>query len=297
MIGRSLSALGVLWLAGTLAFFALRALPGDAITAQLIDSKASLAQVEARRAALGLDQPLVSQYGRWLAGALSGDLGVSLQDGQPVSAILLRQLPPTLSLALSAWLIAVSVGIGLGVAAGFKSRLARLMVSLALSAPIYWTGTLAIWVFAVLLDWLPSSGDSGVAGLILPACVLGLHGAGGIARVIAASVCETLHADFVTTARGKGLTNALILRRHILRASLLPAVSVIGLQAGFLFSGTVITETLFIRPGIGRTLLDAVIRQDYPVVQGIVLWIAAAYLLINAAADAASHQLDPRIAA
>ncbi len=168
---------------------------------------------------------------------------------------------------------------------------------MALSAPIYWTGTLAIWLFAVVLDWLPSSGAAGATGLILPSLVLGFHTAGSIGRVIAANVQATMHADFVLTARMKGLPENDIVWRHILRVSLLPAVNVIALQASFLLSGVVITETLFIRPGIGRVLLDAVIRQDYPVVQGIVLWIGLVYLLVNAAADALYRQLDPRVSA
>ena len=292
-----LRVIGVLWLAATLAFFALRLLPGDAITAQLVDSGASAAQIESRRAALGLDAPLFTQYTDWLVGVVSGDLGVSMLDGQPVNEIVARQVAPTISLALAALLVAILGGMTLGCAAGLGSSSARFALNIALSAPIYWTGTLAIWVFALLLDWLPSSGDSGLTGLILPSAVLGFHTAGAIGRVIAAGVAETVNADFVFTARSKGLPEGLIVWRHILRASLLPAVSVIALQAGFLLGGVVITETLFNRPGIGRVLLDAVMRQDYPVVQGIVVWTAAVYIIVNAAADVITRQLDPRVAA
>jgi len=291
------AAVGVMWLAATLVFFALRLLPGDAISAQIIDGGLSPAQIEARRIALGLDQPLLLQYGRWLGGALSGDLGVSLLDGQPVTVIIAQQLTPTITLALAALFVALIMGIGLGCAAGLGAALAQIALDLALSAPIYWTGTLAIWLFAVVLDWLPSSGAAGATGLILPSLVLGFHTAGSIGRVLAANVQATIPADFVLTARMKGLPERVIVWRHILRVSLLPTVNVIALQASFLLSGVVITEMLFIRPGIGRVLLDAVIRQDYPVVQGIVLWIGLVYLLINAAADMLYRQLDPRVAA
>ncbi|MBN8634162.1 MAG: ABC transporter permease [Anaerolineae bacterium] len=297
MIKQVFAGLGVLWLAATLVFFALRLLPGDAISAQITEGGLSAAQIAERRAALGLDQPVLMQYGRWLAGLLSGDLGVSLLDSRPVTEIVGQQLAPTLALAVSALLTAIILGSGLGIAAGLGMESARLVLTLALSAPIYWTGTLAIWLFAVVLDWLPTSGGTGTGSLVLPSLVLGLHTAGSIGRVIAANVNATLDADFILTARMKGLTERSIMGRHVLRVSLLPAVNVVALQAGFLLSGVVITETLFLRPGVGRVLLDAVLRQDYPVVQGISLWIALVYLAVNTAADVIVRQLDPRVAA
>lgn len=288
-----MSIVGALWLVATLTFIALRLLPGDAITAQLIGSGASSAQIAARQTALGLDQPLGMQYVRWLSGLLSGDLGVSLLDGQPVSAIIARQLPPTLSLAVSALLVASGLGIGLGCAAGIGSRLATFTLNIALSAPIYWTGTLTITVFAALLGWFPASGDS----VLLPALVLGFSTAGAIGRVTAANIMETRHAEFVMAARAKGLSEIVILWRHVIRVSLPPTIQVIALQAGFLLGGVVITEALFIRPGIGRVLLDAVMRQDYPVVQGLVLWNAVSYIGVTAAAEVIVRFLDPRVAA
>lgn len=297
MIKQVFAGLGVLWLAATLVFFALRLLPGDAISAQISEGGLSAAQIAERRAALGLDRPVLMQYGRWLAGLLSGDLGMSLLDSRPVTEIVGQQLAPTLALAVSALLTAIILGSGLGIAAGLGMESARLVLALALSAPIYWTGTLAIWLFAVVLDWLPTSGGTGTGSLVLPSLVLGLHTAGSIGRVIAANVNATLDADFILTARMKGLTERSIMGRHVLRVSLLPAVNVVALQAGFLLSGVVITETLFLRPGVGRVLLDAVLRQDYPVVQGIALWIALVYLAVNTAADVIVRQLDPRVAA
>ncbi len=206
-----------------------------------------------------------------------------------------EQLAPTVTLAVTALLVATILGLGLGTLAAldiYGSRSARLVLDVALSAPIYWTGTLAIYIFAVRLNWLPSSGST---NLVLPAGVLGFSAAGGIGQVVRANVRETLAFDFVRTARAKGLSEARVIARHVLRASLLPAVTVIALQAGFLLGGVVITESLFIRPGIGRVLLNATLKQDYPVVQGIVVLGAVVYTLLNATADVAYRLLDPRV--
>lgn len=288
----------VLWLAATLSFFALRALPGDAIRSQLVISGASEAVIAERRAALGLDDPLPVQYVRFLAGLLRGDLGTSLIDGQPVNDILLGALPPTLALAGSALAIAVVLGLALGVAAalnlGVISPLARFILSLSLSVPIYWTGTLAIYIFAARLNWLPSGGASGVDALILPALALGFHTAGAIARVTQVGVAAALGAPFIASARAKGLPERAVVLRHALRHALPPVVSVAALQAGFLLGGVVITESLFARPGIGRILLDAALNQNYPVVQGMVLWAALAYTLANTTADLLIGLIDPR---
>ncbi len=301
LLRRLAAAIGVIWLAATLAFFALRVLPGDAIQGQLLGSGASSSAIADRRAALGLDDPALTQYGRWIAGLGQGNLGVSLLDGQPVAAMIGQRLAPTVALALSALLVAVALGITLGGIAGLErgagSRLAALLLALALSMPIYWTGTLAIWLFAVQLGWLPFSQSSDLSGLILPALVLGFHSAGAIGRVFSAGVREAKDADFVRAARAKGLPERAVLSRHIARASLLSAITVIALQAGFLLSGIVITESLFVRPGIGRLLLDSVLRQDYPVVQGIVVWMALVYTAVNAAAELIYTLVDPRVSA
>lgn len=286
------------WLAATLSFFALRALPGDAIRSQLVISGASEAVIAERRAALGLDDPLPVQYVRFLVGVLRGDLGTSLIDGQPVTDILLRALPPTLALAGSALAVAAALGLGLGTAAALKLRgitpLARLLLTLSLSVPIYWTGTLAIYLFAARLNWLPSGGAGDASALILPALALGFHTAGAIARVTQASIEAAIRAPFIATARAKGLPEHTIILRHALRHALPPVVSVTALQAGFLLGGVVITESLFARPGIGRILLDAALNQNYPVVQGAVIWAALAYTFASTAADMLTGIIDPR---
>ena len=289
----------VIWLAATLAFVALRILPSDAITVQMIDSGASAAAIDAIRADLGLTDPLPAQYGRFLGGLLRGDLGVSLLSGQPVAELIAFNLGSTVTLALAALTVAVVMGVGLGLLAGvggppLLAGSARFVVNLALSTPIYWTGTLAIYLFTVQLALLPSGGGGRLSQLILPSSVLGFHTAGAIARVVAQEVRQLRQADFVRVARAKGLTERRILFVHVLRASAVPVLTVITLQAGFLLSGVVVTESLFVRPGLGRLLLDATLRQDYPVVQGVVILSATAYTLLNTLTDVAYGLLDPR---
>lgn len=292
----------VMWLAATLAFFALRVLPSDAITVQMLDSGAPPEAVDALRAELGLTAPLPVQYGHFLTGLLRGDLGISLLSGQPVAELIALNLWPTVTLALSALVVAVLVGLTLGLLAGavkprWRAGLARFTIDLALSTPIYWTGTLAIYVFTVQLALLPSGGSGRLSQLVLPSVVLGFHSAGAIARVVAQEVRQQRQSDFVRVARAKGLTERRILLVHVLRASAVPVLTVITLQAGFLLSGVVVTETLFVRQGLGRLLLDSTLRQDYPVVQGVVVLSAVVYTVLNTLTDVAYGLLDPRVAA
>jgi ABC-type dipeptide/oligopeptide/nickel transport system permease component len=298
LVGRLLSAAVSIWLAGSLAFFALRLLPGDAIESQLLQTGASPALIAERRARQGLDGPLFVQYGQFWLQIGQGSLGYSLLDGQPVTEMIAQRLAPTATLALASLTVGVTLGLLLGLAGALKTPcapVARLLTNLSLSAPIYWTGTLAIWFFAVTLGWLPSAGGDEVSQLNLPAAVHSFNTARGIYRVVEAGVRDTVAADFVRTARAKGLPEALILRRHVLRMALLPVFTVIALQTGFLFGGTVITESLFVRPGVGRLLLDSTLQQDYPVVQGLTLFLAALYILLNLGADILYAALDPRI--
>lgn len=301
LLRRALWAGLIVWLTATLAFLALRVLPGDAIAAQLLGTGADAAAISARREALGLNDPLLAQYLRYLGALTRGDFGESLASGQAVSTLIAFNLGPTLSLAAAALAVAIALGLGLGLAAASGNAdvggVARLIISIGLSAPIYWTGTLAIYAFTVQLSLLPSGGAERLSQLVLPAAVLGFHTSTGIARVVQHSIRVTREADFVRVARAKGLTERRVYLAHILRAGLLPVTTVIALQAGFLLSGVVITETLFVRPGLGRLLLDATLRQDYPVVQGVVVLTAFVYVLVNTAADLLNQLLDPRVRA
>ncbi|MBC8171430.1 MAG: ABC transporter permease [Anaerolineae bacterium] len=300
MIFAIVQRLLTIWLAITITFFALRLTAVDAVTAELMSAGADPALIEQRRALYGLNLPVFSQYIYYLTGLVRGDLGVSFTRNLPVSLMLSEALGSTLILAIPAFMLAVFIGIITGSCAGIPARygltrLARVYSSLAISIPPYWTGTLVIFVFSAMLKWLPSSGDGDLRYLILPVAVLAFHTSGAIARVVQTGIAETLAADFVRTARAKGLTPRIILYRHVLRVSLLPVITVMGLQAGFLLGGTVVTEILFLRPGLGRMLLDATLRRDYPVVQAIVLLSALVYLVITAVMDAFYRRVDPRI--
>jgi ABC-type dipeptide/oligopeptide/nickel transport system permease component len=291
----------VMWLAATLVFFALRVLPSDAIAVQMMDSGASDAEIDALRAEQGLTDALLVQYGRFMGGLLRGDFGVSLLSGQPVSELIGFNLGATVSLTLAALGVAVIIGLGVGLAAGANAgligRAGAFITNLALSTPVYWTGTLLIYVFTVQLALLPPGGGGRLSQLIMPAAVLGFHTAGAIARVVAQEVWQLRNADFVRVARAKGLPERRVLLTHIVRAGIAPVIAVIALQAGFLFSGVVVTETLFNRPGLGRLLLDATMRQDYPIVQGVVVLAALVYTLLNVMADVLVRLLDPRVQA
>ncbi len=297
---RCMVALLVIWAAATLTFVALRVLPGDAIAAQLAQGGASAAEIAARRAALGLDAPPLEQYLAYMAGLLRGDLGVSMLNRQPVTQAIAQQLPSTVMLALAALAVALVVGLTLGFAGAaarlvWARRLSSGLAALALALPVYWTGTLAIWVFSVQLGWLPAIGAGDFRHLILPAGVLGFSVAGGIARVTQAGLIEARDQAFVQYARAKGLRNHQVWRRHILRVGLLPIIAVVALQVGFLLSGAVITETLFARGGLGGLLLRAILERDLPVVQGVVVLAALVYSVVNALADVLYALADPRV--
>jgi peptide/nickel transport system permease protein len=293
------AALLVAWLAVTLAFIVLRWVPGDALDATMARLGASKEDIAARRDTLGLDDPVEEQYAVYLLGLARGDLGESLVSGQAVAEMIAQNLGPTAALASGALLVGVTLGITLGILAGaFPWRTGRYMAeaaaSLALSTPVYWTATLAIYFFSTLLGILPGVGGEGVRTLILPACVLGFHTAGSIAQVTTNSIREASGQDFVRTARAKGLADLDVLD-HILRVGMLPVVAVVALQVGFLLGGTVITEMIFVRRGLGQVMLRAINERDYPVIQGLVALSALVYSLVNALADVLYRWIDPRV--
>jgi peptide/nickel transport system permease protein len=296
------------WLTITLAFFLLRVLPLDGLTAQLIESGASDAVIAERRAALGLDVPVWVQYGRYVLQVAQGDLGVTLLTGQPVSELIAINSVPTLQLATASLVIGIGLGIPLGLMgnsvrwdgvaqrswSGAAAWLRDGIIALALSIPAYWAGTVLIWLFAIQLDWLPSSGAGGWQHLVLPSLVLGVATMGGVAVTVSALLAQTVRQDFVRTAHSKGLRERVVMYRHVLRM-LLPAVVVyLSNQAVFVLGGTVITEALFARPGMGRLLLDAVLRQDTPIVLGVVVWTGFVVLIVTSTIEVIQRQLDPR---
>lgn len=298
---RMLNALITIWLAVTLAFILLRLLPGDAFRARLSLAGASPAQIEARRALLGLDAPLLNQYVSLITGLLQGDLGYSLVSGRKVNEMILEPFGSSLILAGGAMVAGFVMGGSMGVTAALaRSRLSRvsawLIAFASVSSPIYWISTLAILLFSVGLKWLPSTGAGvGIRPLILPWLVLGFTVSGGMARLVGTVLNELKDADFARTARAKGLSPRRITYVHLLRAGAGTIITFIMLQIGFLLSGTVVTEMIFVRPGIGSVLLSAIHDQDFPVVQGVVILSAVIYAISITIAEVTAGLIDPRL--
>jgi peptide/nickel transport system permease protein len=300
VIRRTVAALAVMWGVMTVVFLLLRVLPGDPVETMLAGSGASPTAIAQARQQLGLNDPLPVQYGRYLLHTLRGDLGRSLFSNRPVTLTIAEQLPATMQLAAAALLVAVVLGLTLGILAALRAgtwidRAAMGVAVLGVSVPVFWSGLLLIWVFSVGLNWLPATGADGWRHLVMPALVLGLVGAGPIARLVRASLLDVLRADYITIARAKGLPEVTVIGRHALRNAIIPAITLVGLQAGFLLGGTVVTEVVFARPGLGRLVVEAILWKDLPVVQGVVLLIAATYVIINLLVDTATFALDPRL--
>jgi len=300
IVRRVISSVGVLWGVTTVVFLLLRVVPGDPAETILAGSGASQAEIAQVRQQLGLDDSLLVQYGRYLLSLLQGDLGRSLFSHRQVTLTIAEQLPATLQLAAAALLVAVLVGLGLGILSALRTgtwidHAGMGIAVLGVSVPVFWSGLLLIWIFSLTLGWLPATGAGGLSHLVLPAMVLGMVAAGPLARLVRASLLQALRADYITMARAKGLSESAVVSRHALRNAMVPAIALIGLQAGFLLAGTVVTEAVFARPGLGRLVVEAILWKDLPVVQGVVLLIAAIYVILNLAVDLASPALDPRL--
>jgi len=283
----------------TLVFAFLHLVPGDPVEIMLGESAAPADVAELRRE-LGLDRPLVVQYGRFLAHAARGDLGRSIVYRAPVSHVIATRYPATLELAGAAFLIALALALPLGVVAAVRPRSAldrgaRLASLAGVCLPSFWLGPLLILVFSLRLAWLPVSGRGGVAHLVLPAVTLGLGMAGILVRLTRTSMLAALREDYVRSARAKGAPERRVVLVHALRNALVPVTTVAGLQAGVLLAGAIITETIFAWPGLGRLVVQAIDARDYPLVQGCVLAIAASYVLVNTATDLLQRAIDPRV--
>jgi ABC-type dipeptide/oligopeptide/nickel transport system permease component len=284
----------------TLVFLLLHAVPGDPVDIMLGETAAPVAREELRTS-LGLDRPIAAQYAHWLAGAAAGDLGQSIRYGKPVAALVAERIPATLVLALAAWLVAIAIGVPLGVLAAATrgraaDRIARTASLLAVATPSFWLGPMLVLLVSVELGWLPVAGSGTAAHLILPALTLGSGMSGILVRMTRASLLETLTDDYVRTARAKGAPPLRVLVVHALPNAATPIIAVLGLQLGALLSGSVVTETIFAWPGLGRLVVESIQARDYPVVQGAVLVIAMATVLANLLADLAQSAIDPRVA-
>jgi ABC-type dipeptide/oligopeptide/nickel transport system permease component len=299
LLRRLLLTVPVLLGVATLVFALIHLVPGDPAQSMLGES-ASPAEIARLQKTLGLDQPLLSQYRAFLAGVARGDLGTSFRFGTPVAQEIRKRLPDTAILALSAMAVAIVVAIPLGiVAAVFRGRFldhAAMTLALAgISMPSFWLGPLLAIFFAVYLGWLPVSGSGTPLHLVLPAVTLGTALAAILARMTRSSVVEELRELYVLAARARGLSQARAVLRHAFRNSLIPVVTIIGLQFGAVLTGTIITETIFGWPGIGRLLIQAINTRDYPLVQGCILFISVTYVAMNLLTDLTYGFLDPRI--
>jgi peptide/nickel transport system permease protein len=299
LIRRLLLTLPVLLGVATLVFSLIHLVPGDPAQAMLGDG-ASAKDVAELRARLGLDRPLLQQYGTFLTGALRGDLGTSFRTGQPVTTAILDRVPATVELALASMVIAMVVALPLGIiaAVGHGTMADHTSMTLALagiSIPNFWLGPMLAIIFSVQLGWLPVSGRGGVESLVLPAISLGAALSAILARMTRASLLEELRELYVRAALARGVSRGRAIIRHALRNSLIPLVTILGLQFGAVLTGAVITETIFAWPGIGRLLIQSISFRDYPLVQGCILLIAVTYVTVNLVTDLLYGVLDPRI--
>lgn len=283
-------------------FLILQLVPGD--VAELIASQAragiSPEQTAELRHRLGLDDPIPVQYARWLGKALTGDLGRSYYTNRRVTETIIEQIPATLRLTGAAMLIAISLGGTLGLVSALNQNtwidnLALTFSLGGLSVPMFWSGLMLMYLFAVQLNWLPVTSDESWKGIILPAVVLGYDTAAFITRMVRTSVLEILRQDYVTTARAKGLRQSVVIARHVMKPAMPPIATLLGLLAGRLLGGAVIVETVFARQGLGRLAVDAILYKDFFLVQGIVLVAATVYVVINLLVDISYFWLDPRI--
>jgi ABC-type dipeptide/oligopeptide/nickel transport system permease component len=299
LVRRILLTIPVLLGVATLVFSLIHLIPGDPVQSMLGDG-ASPESVNELRSRLGLDRPLYVQYMSFLNGVAHGNLGTSLRTSESVTTAIADRLPATLELAAAAMLVAVVIAIPLGViaAVGAGTSVDHLATTLALvgiSMPNFWLGPLLAIVFAVELGWLPVSGRGTLAQLVLPAVTLGAPLAAVLARMTRASVIDELRELYVMAARARGVSRVRAVLKHAFRNSLIPIVTVLGLQLGAVLTGAVITETIFAWPGVGRLLIQSIGFRDYPLVQGCILLIALTYVSMNLLTDLAYGLLDPRI--
>lgn len=299
ILGRLIGVIPTLLITWTFVFGAMRLVPGDPVLLMLQGTPISDEAMDAARAKLGVDRPIIVQYVSFLANAARGDFGDSFRSRQPVTQLIAAEFPFTLQLALGGFVVGLLLGATLGVVAGvwpngWIDTLCMTTALVGLSLPSFWIGMLLIQVFATGLGWVPVLG-TGFNALILPSISLGLFLAGGLARLTRNAIIEVMGQDYIRTARAKGLTEWRVVGKHAMRNAVIPPLTLLGIQFALLIGGAVVTETVFARPGIGRLLVLAVLEKDFPVVQGVVVLTTTAYVLINVAIDIAYGIIDPRV--
>ena len=297
---RLLLAIPTLFGVLVVVFLLIYVAPGDPVQ-EMVGERADAATIARLRAELRLDDPLPVQFGHYLGGVVRGDLGRSYITNRPILGDLLERFPATLRLAGAAMLLAATLGIGIGILTsrfpgGWLDRLALGVTYLGISFPVYWVGLILILVFAVELRWLPPSGAGGLEYIILPALALGSRSIAFLARVTRSAMLDVLGSDMVRTARAKGLSERVVVARHALRNALIPIITVLGLDFGYYLTGSILTETIFSWPGLGRYVVNAITRRDLPAIQGAVLFLSVVFVLVNLITDLAYAKADPRVA-
>jgi peptide/nickel transport system permease protein len=308
VLRRMLQLLPVLLIASVGIWAMIYAVPGGPV-GMILGENATQEQIRAVTEQLGLDRPVIVQYWSWLTGALSGDLGLSLRSREPVLVLIGQRLPATLQLGVAAIIVGLTLGVPIAVISALSpgSWLDRALngwSALALGVPTFWLGILLILLFAVELRWLPSASGyvpfwespiGAARNVVLPAITLGVYVSGIFARFLRASLVAELRADYVRTARSKGLAERDVIGRHVLRNALLPFVTIVGLMAASFIGGTVVTEAVFTYPGLGRLLVQSIGDRDYPLIQGCILVVLVIHVAVNLVVDVVYAYVDPRI--
>ncbi len=296
---RVLYTLPALWLILTMVFLLIHVVPGDPVL-QMLGQDARVEDITELRHTLGLDQPLGVQYVKYLEGLARGDWGRSMRFSAPVRPIVLERFPATLELSLAALMICIVIAIPAGVFSARRrgsraDRATSFFTLLGLSVPNFALGPVLILIFSVEIGWLPVSGRGAWSQLILPSVTLGAALAAILTRMVRGSMIEELSSDYVRTARAKGIPESAVLFRHAFPNALIPVITVVGLQFGSLLAGTIVTETIFSWPGIGRLAVQAISARDYPLLQGCILMIALSYVAVNLLTDLVYALVDPRV--
>lgn len=307
MIRRLLATIPVMAVVAIIVFSLLYLTPGDP-AAVLAGEQATSEDIERLRVALGLDQPFLVRFGQWISGVMQGDLGTSIFSRRPVMELIIQRMEPTIALTLASLIIAVTIAVPLGIIAAWRSggivdRMAMSFAVLGFSVPVFVLSYLLIALFSVRFPLFPVQGYVPIAygfgpfihHLILPAVSLGIINAALIARITRTTMLEVLNQDYIRAARAKGLSVKRVLIRHALKNAAVPIVTVIGISFALLISGVVVTETVFNIPGLGRLTVDAILRRDYPVIQGVILVFSATYVVVNLLVDLSYGLFDPRI--
>ncbi len=300
ILRRLLLAIPTLFGVLIVVFLLLYVAPGDPVQ-EMVGERADAETIARLRKELHLDQPLFKQFTLYTGGVVRGDLGRSYTTNRPIISDIRERFPKTLLLAGTAMLLASALGITIGVLSarnpgGWFDRLGLGLAYLGISFPVYWVGLILILVFAVTVRWLPPSGYGGIKYLILPALALGSRSIAFLARVTRSAMLDVLGGEFVRTARAKGLRERAVIVRHALRNALIPIITVLGLDFGYYLTGSILTETIFSWPGIGRYVVNAIARRDLPAISGSVLFLSVVFVLVNLITDLAYAKADPRVA-